>query len=112
MIQTLQLSTILQRFSVKADINQMVLMLSNVNVYFISDCREHHAIAHATITYDTNFTTVNNTAKVQCQSGYKPDGVHVIKCQENGTWSSSQSCTVKGQCNICYPSKILHFLRF
>ena len=81
-------------------------------MYFISDCGEHHAIAHATITYDTNIKTVNNTAKVQCQSGYKPDGVHIIKCQENGTWSSSQSCTVKGECIICYHSKILHLLRF
>ena len=76
-------------------------------MYFISDCGKHHAIAHATITYDTNFTTVNNTANVQCQSGYLPDGVQVIKCQENGTWSSSQSCSVKGQFNISGPSKCI-----
>ena len=81
--------------------------MQDVYVYFISDCGEHHGIAHATITYDTNFTTVNNTANFQCQSGYLPDGVQVIKCQENGTWSSSQSCIVKGQCNICCLSKCI-----
>ena len=81
--------------------------MQDVYVYFISDCGEHHALAHASITYDTNFTTVNNTANVQCHSGYLPDGVQVIKCQENGTWSSSQSCTVKGQCNICCPAKCI-----
>ena len=78
----------------------LCIFMQDVYVYFISDCGEHHALAHASITYDTNFTTVNNTANVQCHSGYFPDGVQVIKCQENGTWSSSQSCTVKGQCNI------------
>lgn len=72
-------------------------MYAFLHMVTVLDCGEPPLLKNGDVIVNT--TTVNNTAEYFCVEGFrqKEDTVHVIQCQNDGTWTQPDIECVNGK---------------
>ena len=66
-----------------------------ITLLLLTDCDELHTPVNGKVDVPGG-TTYGQTAKYSCLPGYDLQGQANVACMDNGLWSGTATCTIKG----------------